>query len=104
MGEAASELHGEEAEEGSEEGEEGEEENEEEEGEEEEEDPSMAEEEQDGDVHYVSSTSLIELEKMHAAGNATKEAILAHISDEHKATLPDEEVMVPIKMEGHNGH
>merc|ERR1712066_552556 len=82
-------------------GEESEEENEEEE---EEEDPSMAEEEQDGDVHYVSSTSLIELEKMHAAGNATKEDILAHISDKHEETLPHEEVMVPIKMEGHTEH
>merc|ERR1712187_765234 len=92
---------GEEGGEGNEEGEEGEEENEEEE---EEEDPSMAEEEQDGDVHYVASASLIELEKMHAAGNATKEGILAQISDEHEETLPDEEVMVPIKMEGHNEH
>merc|ERR1712048_888416 len=55
-------------------------------------------------VHYVSSTSLIELEKLHAAGNATKEDILAHISDEHEETLPDEEVMVPIKMEGHTEH
>jgi len=81
-----------------EEGEEGEA-DEDDEGEEE-----MGEDDEDSDIHYVPHKSLIELEKMHEHGNGTKESILALISDDHEQSLPDDEVMVPVRLEGHTEH
>merc|ERR1712083_364657 len=74
------------------------------EGEDEEDEEAVGEEDEDTDFHYVPEKSLLELEKMHASGTATKDAILALISDEHEESLPDAEVMVPVKLEGYVEH